>query len=89
MMPENKIICGDWKNCYEEGWQNVIVPEAFSHPAKMSYGLLKRILDHIKEQGWLKEGQVILDPFGGIGSTGILGAYEGYQVVCVELELRL
>ena len=86
MIPENSIICGDWHNCYEGGWQGIIVPEAFSHPAKMSYALLKRILSHAKEQGYLREGDVILDPFGGIGSTGILGAYEGYQVVCVELE---
>jgi len=73
-----------WYNCYEGGWQGIIVPEAFSHPAKMAYGLLKRILSHAKEQGWLKEGDVIVDPFGGIGSTGILGAYEGYQCVLCE-----
>ncbi len=83
-MPENKI--NQWHNCYDEGWKDLIVPEAFSHPAKMSYGLLKRILEHAK--GWLNEGDVILDPFGGIGSTGILGAYEGYQVVCCELEQK-
>jgi len=85
-MPDKKII--QWHGCYDDGWRGIIVPEAFSHPAKMSYGLLKRILAHAKEQGWLKEGDVILDPFGGIGSTGILGAYEGYQVVCVELEQK-
>ena len=73
-----------WTNCYDGSWKDVIVPEAFSHPAKMSYGLLKRILDHAG--AWLNKGDVIVDPFGGIGSTGILGAYEGYQVVCVELE---
>ena len=77
-----------WTNCYEESWQEVIVPEAFSHPAKMSYGLLLKILSHAKEQGWIKDGEVILDLFGGIGSTGILGAYEGYQVICVELEQK-
>jgi len=84
-MQVNEII---WKNCYEGSWKGVIVPEAFSHPAKMSYSLLKRILAHAKEQGWIKEGGVIVDPFGGIGSTGILGAYEGYQVVCCELEQK-
>ena len=83
-MTENKIT--QWPNCYDSGWKDLIVPEAFSHPAKMSYGLLKRILEHAK--GWLNEGDVILDPFGGIGSTGILGAYEGYQVVCCELEQK-
>ncbi len=77
-----------WHKCYDEGWKGLIVPEAFSHPAKMAYGLLKRILAHVKIQGWLKEGDVIVDPFGGIGSTGILGAYEGYQCVCCELERK-
>lgn len=75
----------NWTKCYEDGWKDHIVPESFQHPAKMSYGLLKRILDHCKDKGW---GGVIVDPFGGIGSTGILGAYEGYQVICIELEQK-
>jgi hypothetical protein len=75
-----------WQGCYEDGWQGQIVPEAFSHPAKMSYNLLQRIYDHCFDQGWLKEGDVVVDPFGGIGSTGILGAYRGVHVVCCELE---
>ena len=45
-----------WTNCYEDGWKDIIVPEAFAHPAKMSYSLLKRILAHIKEEGWTKAG---------------------------------
>jgi len=77
-----------WAGCYDDSWKDLIVPEAFAHPAKMARGLLARILHHAKEQGWIKPGQVIVDPFGGIGSTGILGAYEGYQVVCCELEER-
>ncbi len=75
-----------WSNCYDDGWKDVITPESFAHPAKMAYGLLKRILAHAADEGWIKPGQVIVDPFGGIGSTGILGAYEGYQVISVELE---
>ena len=74
-----------WINCYNDSWKDHIAPESFQHPAKMSYGLLKRILDHCKDEGW---GGVIVDPFGGIGSTGILGAYDGYQVICVELEQK-
>lgn len=77
-----------WTKCYEDSWKDVIVPEAFSHPAKMARGLLSRILSHAKEQGWIKKGEVLIDCFGGVGTTGILGAYEGYQVVCVELERK-
>jgi len=78
----------EWASCYDLSYRGIIVPEAFGHPAKMSRGLLTRILRHAKEEGWLWPGAIILDPFGGIGSTGILGAYEGYSVVCVELEQK-
>jgi hypothetical protein len=54
----------------------------------MAYGLLGRILAHAGQEGWIAPGSVIVDPFGGIGSTGILGAYEGCRVVCCELEQR-
>lgn len=84
MTPVNEI----WENCYEDGWAGLIVPEAFSHPAKMARGLLTRILDHAEEQGWIDRESIILDPFGGIGSTGLLGAYRGHQVICVELEQK-
>ncbi len=59
---------------------------ALKNPAKMSRGLLARILAHAKEEGWLKPGDVVCDPFGGVGTTGILGAYEGYRCVLCELE---
>ncbi len=82
-MPENS-----WENCYNDSWKDHIVPEAFQHPAKMAYGLLSRILTHAEEQGWLTSQSIILDCFGGISTTGILGAYKGYQVICVELEQK-
>jgi len=37
-------------------------------------------------EGWIKPGDVVVDPFGGIGSTGLVGASLGLRVVCVELE---
>jgi len=75
-----------WTNCYEEGWKDFIVPEAFSHPAKMAYNLLSRILQHAGLMGWLTPESIILDPFGGISTTGILAAYAGYQAITCELE---
>lgn len=78
----------DWHGCYDDGWRGHIVDDAFAHPAKMAYGLLWQILEVGRVQGWFKPGDVIGDPFGGIGSTGILGAYHGYKVVSVELEER-
>lgn len=78
----------DWHQCYAESWRGDIVDEAFTHPAKMSRGLLSRILAHAFAEGWICKGDAVADPFGGIGSTGILGAYAGLRVTCVELEPR-
>lgn len=33
-----------WTKCYEDSWKDHIVPEAFSHPAKMSYGLMENTI---------------------------------------------
>lgn len=46
-----------WESCYDGSWQGNIVPEAFSHPAKFSRGLIVRIYDHAKEMGWVKPGE--------------------------------
>lgn len=75
-----------WAGCYDESWRGVIVDEAFSHPAKMSRGLIRRIFDHLFEIGAIKRGDRVCDPFGGVGTTGLEGMTRGVQVVCNELE---
>ena len=75
-----------WHNCYDDSWKDIIVPEAFVHPAKMARGLTVKIFKHASSESWIKPGDVVVDPFGGIGSTGIIGGCFGLQVVCVELE---
>lgn len=77
---------GVWSRCYDTSWRGAIVDEAFAHPAKMSRALLRRIVGHALAEGWVAPGDHILDPFGGIGATGIEGAYAGLRVTCVELE---
>ncbi|MBE3035723.1 MAG: hypothetical protein IMZ70_01365 [Candidatus Atribacteria bacterium] len=77
-----------WHGCYDDGWQGLIVPEAFAHPAKMAYGLTMRIFKHALSEAWIKPGDVVVDPFGGIGSTGLVGSALGLRVVCVELEQK-
>lgn len=81
-----KII--EWHNCYAGDLKALIVPEAFAHPAKMSRKLCERIFDHGQERGYWKPGDIILDPFYGIGTTGLVGAFRGYQVIGVELEAK-
>ena len=77
-----------WDHCYELRWDGVIVPEAFVHPAKMSRGLLSRIFDELFKMGLLDKGDVVLDPFSGIGTTGIESAFRGCRAICVEVEPR-
>ncbi len=76
-----------WEGCYAGSWRNIITPESFAHPAKMAPDLTRRIFRHLAELG-VAPGSLVLDPFGGIGSTAIIGTEAGYRVVSVELEPR-
>ena len=76
----------DWRGLYGESWTGIIAPEAFSHPAKYSRGLIRHIYQHAVDEGWLQEGDTVLDPFGGVA----LGAWPclrmGINWVALELE---
>jgi DNA modification methylase len=76
----------EWQDCYNLGWNKIIVKEAFSHPAKFSRGLILRIYDHAKEMGWIKPGDIVIDPFGGVA----LGAfYAGkFNLIWIGVELE-
>jgi hypothetical protein len=65
----------DWYGLYSDSWQGEIVPEAFSHPAKYSRALIRKIYQHMLESGWIKPGDKVIDPFGGVA----LGAYHAMQ----------
>jgi hypothetical protein len=82
------MLQSEWHGCYDDGWKGMIVDEAFAHPAKMAYGLLTRIVRRMVDEGWVEAGQVVGDPFGGIGTGGIVSAYYGLHWVGVELEPR-
>jgi DNA modification methylase len=77
-----------WEGCYREGWGSLLTPQSFGHPAKAACGLLKRILSFGLERGFWKPGDVLADCFGGVGTTGLMAAYEGLRSVSVELEPR-
>ena len=77
-----------WHGCYDGGWRGNISAAAFEHPAKMAYGLLNRLATHGEQRGWWRPGDTVGDPFGGVGTTGIVFAYHGIRTVSVELEPR-
>lgn len=77
-----------WHNCYDDSWDAFIVPEAFAHPAKFARGLITRILVEMRNAGMVQKGDSIVDPFGGIGTGGIVAASMGYQWYGCELESK-
>ena len=78
----------EWRNCYNDGWQGVIVPEAFAHPAKFSRGLIRRIYEHMLAAGYLAPGDSVVDCFGGIGAGALDAMSMGLHWTGVELEPR-
>lgn len=79
----------DWNGCYNGGWQAApLVPEAYSHPAKVSFALAERIYRHMLTEGWLAPGDVVIDPFGGVGGLGFHAALYGMHWTGIELEQK-
>jgi len=78
----------DWYGCFDKTWAGLLVGEAFSHPAKAPHGLAERIYRHMLDNGWIKPGDKIIDPFGGIGGLGFHAALFGLHWTGCELEAR-
>ncbi len=87
-MIEATFQTNDWHGCYDGGWGDLLVPEAFAHPAKFSRALIMRIIDHGLKQGYWKPGDTIGDPFGGVTLGGIAAGYRGLNWLGCELEAR-
>lgn len=75
-----------WQNCYDFGWQNEIVPESFSHPAKFSRALIRRIYEHAFSEGWFSPGMTVVDPFGGVALGALDAMWNRLNYIGVELE---
>lgn len=80
------MLAVDWHGCYDGNWRGLIVPKAYAHPAKFAPGLVARILDHGLEMEWWNPGDLLGDPFAGIGCGGIMCAFRGLRWVGVEME---
>ncbi len=78
----------NWHGLYRKGWRDELIPQAFSHPAKYSFGLIEHIYQHMADEGWIEPGSVIVDPFGGIAGGAFHAMKHGCAWVGVELEAR-
>lgn len=77
-----------WENCYPSQWKGLIIPEAMSHPAKFSSKLIRRIYDHMVGEGWLRIGDKVIDPFGGVALGALEAMRHGMNWTGMELELK-
>lgn len=78
----------DWHRLYAEGWKDVIADDAFCHPAKFARGLIRRIYEHVTEEGWVTAGDWVIDPFGGVALGALDAMWMGLHWIGVELEPR-
>lgn len=76
----------DWHNLYGKSWGDLIVPAAVTHPAKFSNKLINQIYDYLIEEGLLKAGDTVVDPFGGVGLGAEPATRRGVNWIGVELE---
>ena len=82
------ITIDDWHGCYRDSWKGAIVQDAFSHPAKFSRSLIGRIYEHATSEGWLHEGDIVLDPFAGVSLGAFDALHLGMNWIGIELEAR-
>lgn len=76
-----------WWGCFANDVdKSLVTPESVKHPAKMAPLLTARIFAHLRDEYGLEPGDHVLDPFGGVGISGVIGARLGYNVTLIELE---
>jgi DNA modification methylase len=63
------------------GKYKLFMEQSIAHPAKMNTRLLEFLV-----KTHTKEGDVVLDPMAGSGSTGVISALHGRNAINVELE---
>jgi hypothetical protein len=77
-----------WTGCYPSSWKGVITPESMAHPAKYSSKLIRRIYQHLVAEGWVRAGDKVLDPFGGVALGALDAMRMGLHWYGCELEPR-
>lgn len=82
------VIENIWNGLYGESWKGLICDEAFAHPAKFSRALIRRIYDHVIEEGWATKGSSVVDPFGGVALGAFDAMRHGLNWYGCELESR-
>jgi hypothetical protein len=77
-----------WQGLYGESWKGLIHDEAFAHPAKFSRALIRRIYDHVMQEGWANKADSVVDPFGGVALGSFDAMRHGLNWYGCELEAK-
>jgi hypothetical protein len=82
---------GDWYGLYKGSTSrddHLFTAASVRHPAKCSLALCNKILDTMQEWGWIETGSLVVDPFGGRGTTALcwLARNAANRALTVELE---
>lgn len=83
---EGRWQVDEWRGCYPSNWRGSVVEAAMTHPAKFSSRLIRRIYEHMAGEGWVKAGDGVLDPFGGVALGALEAMRLGLHWTGVELE---
>jgi hypothetical protein len=83
---EGDVLQEAWAGCYASAWKGLICPEAFAHPAKFAKGLAFHLVEHALAEGWLRPGDVVSDPFAGVGLGALPCLLQGIHWLGCELE---
>ncbi len=62
-------------------WRKFFPEDAIRHPAKANLNLIDFLIDR-----YSREGDLILDPMAGTGSTCVLATLKGRDAICVDIE---
>jgi len=62
-------------------WRKFFPEDAVRHPAKANLNLIDFLIDK-----YSREGDLILDPMSGTGSTCVLAALKGRDAICIDIE---
>lgn len=88
LLTKQETLEDEWRGLYKDSWTGVICPESFQHPAKYSRALIRFIYQHVIECGWIKPGDHVVDPFGGVALGGFDAMRHGLHWTGCELEAK-
>lgn len=73
-------------NLYLKKWGKDLIKTAYNHPAKMGRGMIAWLYEYLLANDYIKPGDTILDPFGGIAGGALDAMRLGLNWIGVELE---